>query len=63
MRIGQFWRLLNFMRLLIIRFIARKILPDMESMKGARKSKKIEARVLQAAYSALSRHKFVGGTI
>ena len=33
-------------------------------MKGARQGKKkIEARVLQAAYSALSRHKFVGGTI
>ena len=33
----------------------------MESMKGARQSKKA-ARILRAAYNALSRHKFVGST-
>ena len=33
----------------------------MESMKGARRRKKV-AHILQAAYNALSRHKFVGST-
>ena len=60
MRIGQFWRLLDFMRFLIIRFYCQKdsrYMNDTESMKGARRKKSVLrtlGHILWAVYSTLS---------
>ena len=53
---------LNIMRLLIMRFYCQKDSTWNGIYEGS-KTRQKKARVLRAAYSALSRHKFVGGTI
>ena len=61
MQIGQFWRLLNCMRFLIMRFYCQKdSLYDTESMKGARQRKKQHAHFGPRTAHYRSRHKFVG---
>ena len=64
MQIGQFWRLLNFMWFLIMRFYCQKDSSYMtRNLWKEQDEEKKAACILRAMYNALLRHKFVGSTI
>ena len=63
MRIGQFWRLLNFMRFLIMRFYCQKVSSYMtrnlrKQQDKGKSGSRTSGCILRAAYNALLRHKF-----